>query len=100
MAEKITDQLLYEKLLHAGTYIGLNVDLAEQGGSQAEYFQMLSVAKSNAIITLYWLELLNETGILPSSTYKSFVADCDELMAMISSILLTANFSNNVASDN
>ena len=46
--------------------------------------------------TLYWLELMKETGYLTEIEFSSMAKDCNELMKIIRSIILTrkANLKN------
>lgn len=49
----------------------------------------MNIALKEACETEYWLNLLYDTHYLEESNYKSIVADCKELVALLTSIVKT-----------
>ncbi|MDK2952850.1 MAG: hypothetical protein PWQ27_233 [Kosmotoga sp.] len=82
--------VMSKQLLRSGTSIGANVREAMNGESTADFIHKLAIALKEADETLYWLELLNETGFINSSMFDSIHGACEELLKIIKSIILTS----------
>ena len=81
--------VLSKQLLRSGTSIGANVREAYRAQSDADFIAKLHIALKEADETGYWLEILYETGYIPPKLYQSFVADNNELIRLLVSILKT-----------
>ncbi|MGM9509842.1 four helix bundle protein [Larkinella sp. GY13] len=79
-----------EQLLKSGTSIGANVEEATGGYSRKDFTAKMSIAYKEARETRYWLRLLQATGYLNERMATSMLSDCEELLKILSSILLTA----------
>jgi four helix bundle protein len=79
-----------EQLLKSGTSIGANVEEATGGYSRKDFTAKMSIAYKEARETRYWLRLLQATGYLNERMATSMLSDCEELIKILSSILLTA----------
>jgi four helix bundle protein len=79
--------LLSKQLLRCGTSIGANVEEAVGGYSRKEFSSKLSIAYKEARETHYWIRLLGDTQILDEKMQKSLLADSEELLKIIGSII-------------
>ena len=87
--------LIYEKkeyvmskqLLRSATSIGANSVEADSGQSHRDFIAKMSIAFKEANETKYWLRLLMKSGYINS---KTIIDDCDEIVRIITTILLTA----------
>ncbi len=79
-----------KQLLRAGTSIGANVEEALGAQSDKDFISKLSIAYKECRETHYWLRLLKDTDYLTENEFVSMITDCDELLRIISSILITA----------
>jgi four helix bundle protein len=70
------------QLLRSATSVGANYRAACRGRSSAEVIAKLSVVLEEADETAYWLELLVESGLTPSSAVRDITAETDEITAM------------------
>ncbi len=88
--------VLTRQLLKSGTSIGANVREANNAESGADFIHKFGIAQKECDETLYWLELMKVTGYLIENEYESMAKDCNELMKIIRSIILTrkANLKN------
>jgi four helix bundle protein len=82
--------VLSKQLLRSGTAIGALVREAEQGESRADFIHKMSVALKEANESDYWIELLYQAGYLEQSGYQSLVADCRELLRLLTAIVKTS----------
>lgn len=73
-------QVIGKQLLRSGTSIGANYRSAQRGRSRAEFKAKLGVVLEEADETVYWLELLVASGIVPEKRMKALLAEATELV--------------------
>jgi four helix bundle protein len=83
-------RILGKQVVRSGTSIGANVHEAQGGLSKADFFAKISVAHKEARETAYWLRIIKEAKIIPSSRLADLVDETEQLIKIISSILLTS----------
>ena len=88
-AEK-KELVLSKQVLRSGTSIGAKVREATRAHSKADFIAKMQIALKEAGETEYWIELLQETEYITEKAGESLLADCRELLKMISSIIRTA----------
>ncbi|MET0028175.1 MAG: four helix bundle protein [Candidatus Thiodiazotropha sp.] len=81
--------VLSKQVLRAGTSIGANIEEAGAGESRKDFRSKMSIASKEARETLYWLRLLRATDYLESRMADSMIQDCEELVALLTSIVKT-----------
>ncbi|MHA6249751.1 four helix bundle protein [Pontibacter sp. CAU 1760] len=82
--------ILSKQVLRSGTSIGANVQEATGGQSTSDFIHKLSIARKEARETAYWLQLLHDTGYLEAKQFESIHADCQGLIKILNSIILTS----------
>ena len=82
--------VLSKQILRSGTAIGALVREAEHGESKADFVHKMNIALKEANETLYWLELLHESGTLTPEMYKSIRPDAEELLRLLVAIVKTS----------
>jgi four helix bundle protein len=90
LTEQRKEFVLSKQVLRSGTSIGANVEEAIGGQSRADFVSKLSIAYKEARETSYWLRLLRETKYLDENEAASLLNDLDELLRIISSILISS----------
>ena len=78
------------QILRSGTSIGANIREARFAQSKIDFIHKMSISLKEANESLYWLELLYKTDYLSESEYMSLYNDCDELVRMLHSTVLTS----------
>ena len=78
--------VLGKQLLRSATSVAANFRAACRGRSSAEWYAKLCICVEEADETLFWLELLGDSGIMP----KNRLADLEQEFLEIVSILATA----------
>ena len=78
---KIGDVLGYQ-LLKSGTFIGANYREANRAASRVDFIHRINIVEKEANETLYWLELLSESGIVDKQRLGPLMAECNELVAI------------------
>jgi four helix bundle protein len=70
------------QLLRSATSIGANYRAACRGKSRADVIAKLGIVEEEADETLYWMELLVESGLLPAAQLAELMKETDEIVAM------------------
>lgn len=81
---------LSRQLLRAGTSIGANVEEAQAGVSRADFVARIAVASKEARESHYWLRLLHREEILSRDVTLPALAEAEELIRLLTSIVKTA----------
>ena len=81
--------VLSKQLLRSGTSIGANVNEALSGESKKDFIHKLSIALKEAKETSYWLNLLKDSDYLNGEVFIAIISSCNELIKILSSIILT-----------
>ena len=78
--------VLGRQLLRSATSIGANYREANRGVSRADFTNKIGTVQKEASETVYWLELLIESGIAPEARAKQLLQESSELLAIFTSI--------------
>ena len=84
-----TAQVIGKQVLRSGTSVGANYRAACRAKSTADLLHKLAIVEEEADETLYWLELLIESEIIPAEKLNSLVQETNEITAMIVSSIKT-----------
>ena len=75
--------VLSKQLLRSGTSIGANLAESECAISEKDFLSKVYIALKECAETIYWLELLHDTGYLSDKQFDSMNEDCTELKKML-----------------
>ena len=81
--------VLSKQILRSGTSIGANLAESECAITKRDFLSKIYIALKECNETLYWLDLLQETGYLNPDEYLSIKSDCEEIRKMLSSTTKT-----------
>ncbi len=87
LCEQKKEFILSKQLLRSGTSVGAMVREAEHGESKSDFKHKMSIAQKEINETIYWLELLKETGYLTKEQFDSINTDAVEIIKLITSII-------------
>lgn len=90
LKEQKKETAICKQILRSGTSIGANVAEAIYAESNDDFIHKLKIARKEANETSYWLKLLYKTDKLSLTEYNSINTDCQELIKILSSIILTS----------
>jgi four helix bundle protein len=76
--------------LRSGTSVGAKYRAACRARSRAEFASRVGVAEEEADETLYWLELLEESGLVKGEHIRQLMKEADELVAIFTASRKTA----------
>jgi four helix bundle protein len=88
---------LSDQLLRSGTSIGANVREALRAYSKTDFAFKLSISQKEAEETGYWLELLYKTNYISFQQFESMNNDCEELLKLLTSIIITTKQNNSTS---
>ena len=91
--------VLTRQLLRSGTSIGANVEEALGGQSSKDFISKLAIAAKEARETGYWLRLIRDTQPHDQRELAALLKECDGLLRMLNSIILTTRRKLTAAAD-
>src|SRR5215467_4537137 len=77
-----TADVLGRQLIRSGTSIGANYRSACRGRSAADVIAKFRIVEEEADESIYWLELLVESNLVPSTRVEKLLRETDEIIAM------------------
>jgi four helix bundle protein len=87
--KKENEFILSKQILRSGTSIGANVNEAVSAISKKDFVFKLGISLKEARETKYWLSLLKDSNFINQETFNKSDKDCEELIKILSSIILT-----------
>ena len=78
---------LANQLLRSATSIGANVEEGQASQSEADFVSKYSIACKESRETHYWLRLISATELLDAAQLKPHLDECNELIAILTSIV-------------
>lgn len=85
-----TSRTIGNQLLRSGISVGANYRAACRGRSKADFIAKAGISLEEADECLYWMELLQEAGIVPADKLKELMKEADELVAIFTASIKTA----------
>ena len=79
-------QVMGKQVLRSGTSVGANYREACRARSKAEFVAKLGDCLKELDESSYWFELLEETGTAPSASLEPLKRECNELLAIFTTI--------------
>ena len=83
-------RIMGKQVLRAGTSVAANYRAVCRARSRAELISKIGVAVEEADETVFWLEILVETGIVPRAQMEKLLAEANELLAILAASQRTA----------
>jgi four helix bundle protein len=75
-------QIMGKQVLRAGTSVGAHYREAQRAKSDADFINKIEGGLQEAEETIYWLELLADSGIVPAKRLQPLIAEAEELIKM------------------
>ncbi|MBN2115948.1 MAG: four helix bundle protein [Anaerolineales bacterium] len=85
-----TARTIGNQLLRSGMSVGANYRAACRGRSKADFVAKTGISLEEADECLYWMEMLQEAGIIPNEKLKDLMKEADELVAIFTASIKTA----------
>ena len=94
MPRGIAEDVIAKQLTKSATSIGVNYREACHGKSTADFVSKLKISEGEADETLYWLQLLVNSGIMKQSKLQALIDEANELVAILTASTKTSNQHN------
>jgi four helix bundle protein len=85
-----TARVIGNQLLKCGTSVGANYRASCRAKSQADFIAKMGIVEEEADESIYWMELLVDSGTVPSSAVAELCDEGDQIVAMVLSSINTA----------
>jgi len=90
LPKSFAGQVVGGQLVRAGTSVGANYRAACRARSPAEFLAKLGIVEEEADECVYWMELIAESGLMPSPRIQALLQEANELTAIIAASIRTA----------
>ncbi len=77
-----TAQVVGDQLLRSATSVAANYRAACRARSQADFVHKLGIVEEEADESLFWLEMVAETDLMPAPRVQDLIQEADELTAI------------------
>jgi four helix bundle protein len=74
--------IINNQILRSATGVAANYRVVGLARSKAEFISKLGIVLEEADETVFWLELLSDSGIIPASKLRELMAEGNELVAI------------------
>ncbi len=89
LPEKAEARVIGKQVLRSGTSVGAHLREGKRNRSDAELIGKTEVALQELEETIYWLELLSESGIVKAERLADLIKEADELNAILGTSVKT-----------
>jgi four helix bundle protein len=89
LTENRVANVLGSQLLRSGTSVGANYRAACRAKSTADFVNKLKIVEEEGDESLFWMELLIESGIAPRQRLGDLMQEGDEIVAIVVAALKT-----------
>jgi four helix bundle protein len=83
-------RVIGNQLLRCGTSVGANYRAARRARSDADFTSKLGIVLEEADESVYWLELLATSGIVPRDKFAPLLDEAEQLVAIFAASRITA----------
>jgi four helix bundle protein len=91
LPQRPSARVIANQLLRSATSVGANYRSAFRSRSNAEFIAKLGIVLEEADESVYWIELLCESGLVPRPRIESLLLESEELVAIFAASRLTAS---------
>jgi four helix bundle protein len=85
-----TADVIGKQLLRSGTSVGANYRASCRARSSADFIAKMGIVEEEADESIYWMELLVESGLVRQELLADLIKEADELVAIVVSSIKTA----------
>ncbi len=82
LPKSLMAEVIGRQLLRSATSVGANYRAACRGKSTPDVIAKLAIVEEETDETLYWMELLVESGLMPKERLSELMRETDEILAM------------------
>ena len=94
LPDNVTGRVLRGQLLRCGTSVGANYRAAKRAKSNADFISKMGTVEEEADESMYWMELIIESGLMSENLVSDLYQEADEILAMTVASIKTARGSS------
>lgn len=94
LPNKPTSWAVSNQIVRSATSIGANYRAACRAKSPADFIYKLKIVEEEADETIYWLEILEESGLIPKEKLTALKIETNEILAIVVASIKTARKNN------
>jgi four helix bundle protein len=83
LPNKISSKAIAAQIIRCSTSIGANYRAACRAKSDADFINKLKIVEEEADETIYWLELLEESGLIAFERTMSIKKESNEILSIV-----------------
>ena len=83
-------RVIRNQLLRCGTSVGANYRAAKRAKSTADFISKMETIEEETDESMYWMELIVETGLVKEDLVSDLYEEADEILAMVVASIKTA----------
>ncbi len=92
-------RVIGRQFLRSATSVGANIEEAHFAESRVDFIHKYRIARKEARASLYWLRVLVESGIIARARLAPLIKETEELIAIVTAIILNARKSLDGSAD-
>ena len=85
-----TADVVGRQLLRCGTSVGANYRASCRAKSPADFIAKMGIVEEEADETIYWIEMLIESGLINKERVAGLLDEADQIVAIVVSSIKTA----------
>ncbi len=90
LPKKMSSDVVGRQLLRSATSVAANYRAACRARSKAEFTAKLGIVEEEGDETVFWLELLIESGVVPEPKLRPLLMEANELTAIVVASIKTS----------
>jgi len=90
LSEERHEWVMTHQIAKSGTSIGANYREAQYAQTKADFVAKVSISLKEAGETQYWIDLLQATGYISSTTHEELRTSCDAILSSLVRIVKSA----------
>ncbi len=94
MPSSESGRIIGRQLLRSGTSVGANYRASLRAKSKADMLNKWKIVEEEADETLYWLEILVESNLMPEAKLRPLMMEVEEILSIHVATIKTLRMSN------
>jgi len=90
LSESRVSRVIGHQLLRSGTSVGANYRAACRAKSRADFISKMGIVEEECDESIYWMELLVESGQINATRLAGLMTEANELLALVVASIKTA----------
>lgn len=95
LSKNETSRVIGRQALRSGTSVAANYRAACRAKSRADFVSKMGTVEEECDETMFWIELLGESGEVKTSRLAGLLGEAEELLKIVVASVQTARFRNN-----